>query len=150
VGQDYFQSNPAVQLCEAMMNSKSTIGPVLVCVLGLATIGLSPACAQNALGGAKTQQNKLGGVAKPAPAIGGATKMVSPPSPPKPGPVIGMTKPNSPGTPAPGSTGNAMGQTAGTPTSNPPVTAANKGGQVGASSLKCANGACTSRGAPKP
>jgi hypothetical protein len=131
------------------MNSKTATGLMLVSALGLAAAGLSSACAQNALGGAKTQQNKLGGVAKPAPAIGGATKMASPPSPPKPAPVIGMTKPSSPGGAA-GSTGNAMGQTPGTQKSNPPVTVANKGGQVGNANLKCASGACVVRGAPKP
>ena len=108
------------------MKSKATIGPVLVCVLGITATGFSSACAQNALGGAKAQQNKLGGVAKPAPAIGGAIKPVSPPSPPKPAPVVGMAKPTS------------------------PVTPPNKGGTVVTSSnLKCASGACTSRG-PKP
>jgi hypothetical protein len=133
------------------MNSKATIGPVLVCVLGITTAGFSSACAQNALGGAKTQQNKLGGVAKPAPAIGGAIKPVSPPSPPKPAPVVGMAKPNSLGTPAPVSTGGTtIGQISGAARPNQPVTPPNKGGTVVTSSnLKCASGACTSRG-PKP
>ena len=127
------------------MNSKATIGPTLVCVLAIAAVGISPVCAQTALGGAKTQQSKLGGVAKPAPMIGGATvKPVSPPSPPKPAPVVGMAKPNALGTPAPVSTGNGATPVAARP--NPPVTPPNKGGTVvTTSNLKCGSGACTSR-----
>ena len=55
----------------------------------------SPAFAQSTLGGAKTQQNKIGGLAKPAPVIGGAVTHT--PSPPKPGPVVNTVKPTSPG-----------------------------------------------------
>jgi hypothetical protein len=136
------------------MNGKAMIGPTLACALAIAAVGISPACAQSALGGAKTQQNKLGGVAKPAPVIGGATiKPVSPPSPPKPGPVVGMAKPNSLGTPTPGSIGNGAtpGQMAGATRQNPPFTPPNKGGTVvtTSSNLKCGSGACTTRG-PKP
>jgi hypothetical protein len=136
------------------MNNSATIKWILAGAFGIAAIGLSSASAQSALGGAKTQQNKLGGVTKPAPVIGGATiKPVSPPSPPKPAPVVGLAKPNTLGTPAPASTniGATPGQTAGAARQNPPVTPPNKGGTVvtTSSNLKCGSGACTSRG-PKP
>ena len=136
------------------MNSKAMIGTTLACALAIAAVGISSVSAQTALGGAKTQQNKLGGVTKPAPVIGGATiKPVSPPSPPKPAPVVGLAKPNTLGTPAPASTGIGAtpGQTAGAARPNPPVTPPNKGGTVVTTStnLKCGSGACTSRG-PKP
>ncbi len=132
------------------MNSKATIGPTLACALAVVAMDISLACAQSALGGAKTQQNKLGGVAKPAPMIGGAViKPVSPPGPPKPGPVIGLTKPNSLSTPAPGSTGNGAtpGQISGAARQNPPLTTPNKTSTVvtTSSNLKCGSGACTSR-----
>ena len=134
------------------MNGKATIGPMLACVLGIATVDISSGYAQTALGGAKTQQNKLGGVAKPAPVIGGATiKPVSPPPAPRPGPVVGMAKPNSPGGPAPASTGIGAtpGQTAGATRQSPTFTPPNKGGTVVTTptNLKCGSGACTSRGA---
>jgi hypothetical protein len=106
----------------------------------------SPAFAQSTLGGAKPQQNKIGGVAKPAPVVGGAvTHTPSPPTPPKPGPVVNTVKPVSPGATTPGMTSNA----AITQRPNPPVTAPKPTGAVVTSNLKCANGACTSKG-PKP
>jgi hypothetical protein len=132
------------------MNSKAMIELTLVCALAVMAMDISPACAQSALGGAQTQQNKLGGVAKPAPVIGGAAiKPVSPPSPPKPAPVVGLAKPNTLGTPAPGSVGN--GATPVATRQNPPFTPPNKGGTVVTTStnLKCGSGACTTRG-PKP
>lgn len=132
------------------MNNSATIKWILAGALGIAAAGVSPGFAQSTLGGAKAQQNKLGGVAKPAPVIGGATiKPISPPTPPKPGPVIGLTKPNSLGTPAPGSTGNGAtpSQISGAAKPNPPYTPPNKGGTVvtTSSNLKCGSGACTSR-----
>jgi len=130
------------------MNS-TTMKWMLTGALGIFIANVAPADAQSTLGGAKTQQNKIGGVAKPAPVIGGAAiHTPSPPTPPKPGPVVNIAKPGSPGTPTPGTTGNtaAMGQT---PRPNPPVTPPNKGGPVVTSNLKCASGACVSKG-PKP
>jgi hypothetical protein len=136
------------------MNNSTTIKWVLACVLGISAAGLSAADAQSTLGGAKTQQNKIGGAAKPPAVVGGAIKPISPPSPPKPGPVAGMAKPNSPtSTPTPASIGNGMtpGQTSAAAKPNPPITPPNKGKTVvtASSNLKCASGACTSRG-PKP
>ena len=103
----------------------------------------SPAFAQSTLGGAKTQQNKIGGLAKPAPVIGGAVTHT--PSPPKPGQVVNTVKPTSPGATTSGMTSNA----ALTQRPNPPVTAPKPTSAVVTSNLKCANGACTSKG-PKP
>src|ERR1700722_4049930 len=128
------------------MNNSATIKWILAGALGIATIGLSPASAQSTLGGPKTPQNKIGGVAKPAPVVGGATfHTPAPPTPPKPGPVANLAKPNSPaGTPTPGSTGSAP--TPGAAKPNPPYTPPNKGGTVVTASqnLKCGSGACTS------
>jgi hypothetical protein len=133
------------------MNDSATIKWMLVWVLGISAAGLSPACAQSALGGAKTQQNKLGGVAKPAAAIGGAAiHTPSPPTPPKPGPVAGLAKPTSPGTVTPGATGaTPPGPNAGNTRPSPPVTPPSKSAAVVTSNLKCGSGACTSKG-PKP
>jgi hypothetical protein len=130
--------------------NNTTMKWMAIGALGISIAGVAPAQAQSTLGGAKTQQNKIGGVAKPAPVIGGAAIHTPPPTPPKPGPVVNIAKPGSPGTPTPGTTGNtaAMGQTPG-PRPNPPVTPPNKGGAVVTSNLKCASGACASKG-PKP
>ncbi len=126
------------------MNTR-TIRLMLTAALGLALA--SPACAQTTLGGAKTQQNKIGGVAKPAPSVGGAVVHTPPPPPPKP--MMNTLKPTTPGVTTPGLTSNAaLNQPTG-PRPNPPVTPPNKGGTVVTSNLKCANGACTSKG-PKP
>jgi len=124
-------------------------GWLLACALGVAAASISPADAQSTLGGAKPQQNKIGGVAKPPPAVGGTPNHAyTPPTPPKPGPVIGMTKP---GSPTPGATGTSTPgvQTAGNPRPNPPVTPPNKGSSVvtASSNLKCASAACTPKGA---
>lgn len=137
------------------MNNKAMIGLMLAGTLGIAGADMSSAIAQSTLGGAKTPQNKIGGVAKPAPVIGGATvHSYSPPAPPKP--VIGMAKPGSPGPVTPGisgATGNAMasGQISGPPKQTPPVTAPNKGKPVvtAASTPKCASGTCPPK-VPKP
>jgi hypothetical protein len=51
------------------MNTQ-TIKLILAGSLGIALASTSPALAQTTLGGAKTQQNKIGGVAKPAPVVG--------------------------------------------------------------------------------
>jgi hypothetical protein len=128
------------------MNDSATIKWILAGALGIAAMGLSSAFAQSTLGGPKTPQNKIGGVAKPAPVIGGAT--IHTPTPltaPKPGPLAGLAKPNSStGTPTPGPTSGAAKP-------NPPYTPPNKGGTAVTASqnLKCGSGACTSKG-PKP
>jgi hypothetical protein len=132
------------------MNTKTMIGWTLACVIGVAIAGLSSADAQSMIGGAKTQQNKIGGAAKPAPVVGGSIKPITPPSPPKPGPVIGMAKPNSPaGTPPAIGNGMTPGQTSAKP--NPPVIPPNKGKTVvtASSSPKCTPGTCAPK-APKP
>jgi hypothetical protein len=131
------------------MNSKAMIGWTLACVLGVAAGSISPADAQSTIGGAKTQQNKIGGAAKPPPVIGGAIKPITAPSPPKPAPIIGMAKPNSPAGPTPGSTGSAPQpiQTSAAAKQIPPVTPPKKSKILAASNLKCGSGACTSRGA---
>ena len=112
--------------------------------------------AQSTLGGAKPQQNKIGGIAKPPPVVGGATiHATSPPNPPKPGPVVNLA--NKPGAltqgSSMGSTGSSKlsGQTAGNTAPHPPFTPSGKGGTVvsASSNLKCAGGACMSKG-PKP
>jgi hypothetical protein len=137
------------------MNNSATIKWILAGALGIAAIGLSSASAQSTLGGPKTPQNKIGGVAKTAPVIGGATiHTPTPPTPPKPGPIAGLAKPNSlTGTPTPGSTGSAPTpvQTSGATKQNPPVTPPNKGKTVvtASSTPKCASGACLPKG-PKP
>jgi hypothetical protein len=105
---------------------------------GLFIASVAPADAQSTLGGAKTQQNKIGGVAKPAPVIGGAAIHTPPPNPPKP--VVNIAKPASPGV-TPTANTAALGQAPG-PRPNPP----NKGGPVVTSNLKCASGACASKG----
>ena len=133
------------------MNNSVTIKRMLVCVLGIFIANVSSADAQSTLGGAKPQQNKLGGVAKPAPVIGGATiHTPSPPTLPKPGPVAGLAKPTSTGTVTPGATGaTPPGPTAGNTRPNPPVTPPSKSAAVVTSNLKCGSGACVSKG-PKP
>ena len=108
--------------------------------------------AQSTLGGAKQQQNKIGGVAKPPPVVGGAIVHTAlPPNPPKPAPVVNLA--NKPGALTPGSTGlsNLSGQTAGNTAPHPPFTPPGKGSAVvsASSNLKCAGGACASKG-PKP
>jgi hypothetical protein len=131
------------------MNTR-TIRLMLAGSLGIAIASTSSALAQSTLGGAKTQQNKIGGVAKPAPVVGGAViHTPPPPTPPKPGPVVNAVKPTSPGATTPNLTSNAALHQPPGPRPNPPVTPPNKGGPVVTSNLKCANGVCTSKG-PKP
>jgi hypothetical protein len=121
---------------------------ILAGALGIALA--SPAYAQTTLGGAKQQQNKIGGVAKPAPSVGGAViHTPSPPTPPKPGLVVNTTKPTSPGVVTPSTTSSAALSQPPGPRPNPPVNTPKPGGAVVTSNLKCANGACTSKG-PKP
>jgi hypothetical protein len=123
------------------MNSQTMIGGMLAATLWIASV--PAALAQSTLGGAKTQQNKIGGAAKPAPVVGGA--VIHPPTLPKPSPVANTVKPISPGVTTAGMTSNAaLNQRP-----NPPVTAPKPTGAVVTSNLKCANGACTSKG-PKP
>ncbi|MGA2058086.1 MAG: hypothetical protein ABSG88_22620 [Bradyrhizobium sp.] len=133
------------------MNNKAMIGWMMACALGVAAGSMSPADAQSTIGGAKTQHNTVGGAAKPPPVVGGAIKPITPPGPPKPGPVIGIAKPNSPvGVPTPGSTGSGTPPTLAATKPIPPVTPPKKGKTVvAASNLKCSGGACTSR-VPKP
>lgn len=128
--------------CEATMNNTTMIRLMLAGVLGIAAASIPPAHAQSTLGGAKQQQNKIGGVAKPAPVVGGATvHTATPPAPKSPG-LAG--KPGPTGTPT--TTANALGQ-AQQPT--PPVTTSRKSGAVVTNNMKCAGGACTSV-VPKP
>jgi hypothetical protein len=116
--------------------------------VGLFIASVAPVDAQSTLGGAKTQQNKIGGVAKPAAVIGGATiRTPSPPTPPKPGAVVNIAKPGSPGLGTPNTTANtaALGQAPG-PRPNPPVTPPNKGGAVAASNVRCSSDTCGPKG----
>jgi hypothetical protein len=133
------------------MNDKAMIGWTLACVLAVAVGTIPEACAQSTLGGAKTQQVRIGGAAKPPPVIGGSIKPITPPTPPKPHPVVGIVRPNSLAV-TPPAIGNATtpGPTPATTRQNPLVTPPNKGKTFTASSnLKCASGACASRG-PRP
>ena len=115
---------------------------LLAICLSAAFAGASPALAQTTLGGATTQQNRIGGVAKPAPVVGGAVNH-TPPPPPPPKPVVSTFKPATPGVIAPSTkTSATLGQPPG-PRPNPPVTPQKP---VVTSNLKCANGVCTSRG----
>ena len=129
--------------------NNTTIRLMLTAALGLAITNVPSVDAQTTLGGARPQQNKIGGLAKPAPVVGGATVHAYAPVPPKP-PVVNFA--NKPGTTSPGSIGavRPLGQTAGNPPPHPLFTPPNKGKSntvVGASSnLKCSGGACTSRG----
>jgi len=109
--------------------------------LGIFIAGVAPAQAQSTLGGAKTQQNKIGGVAKPAPVIGGATIHTPPPTPPKP--VVNVAKPASPGVTPTASTA-ALGQ-APSPRPNPPVTPPNKSGPVVTSNVRCSSDTCAKK-----
>jgi hypothetical protein len=131
------------------MNKTITIGLLLTAALGLAISNVPSVDAQTTLGGSKPQQNKIGGVAKPAPVVGGATAHAYSSPPPKPVSVVGTIRPVSPGgvTP-PTTTANALGQASG-PRPNPPITTSKKSGAVVTSNMKCAGGVCTSR-VPKP
>jgi hypothetical protein len=111
----------------------------------------SPGLTQTAVGGAtKTKQNTVGGMAKPAPALGGAvapasvgTKPASVGNATRPGPAVGAT--------TAGSAGNAatQGAAASAARQNLTATAPNKGKTVvgTTSNLKCGGGACVVRGA---
>jgi hypothetical protein len=132
-------TNRSAQTRGTAMNNKTAIGWMLAGMLALSCADVSPASAQTSLGGAKAPQNKIGGVAKPAPVLGGAPRTPSSVSLPKPAPVTGMTKPVTTGTVAtPGQTFGARQNLSGAPT--------NRSGAVVTSNLKCASGACTSRG----
>jgi hypothetical protein len=123
------------------MNHRVIIRLTLAGALGVAIA--SPAHAQSTLGGVKPQQNKIGGVAKPPPVVGGATiHTPSPPTPPKPGPVVNLAKPGPTVTPTPnaGTTGPRPNAAVMTPFPD-------KDGKV--ANLKCVSGACMSKG-PKP
>lgn len=124
------------------MNNTTMMKWVAIGALGMFIASVSAADAQSTLGGAKTQQNKIGGVAKPAPVIGGAAIHTPPPKP-----VVGTIKPALPGTVTAGTTANtaALGQAPG-PRPNPPVTPPGKNAKVITSNLKCGSGACASKG----
>ena len=126
--------------------TNTTIALMLTVALGVAIAGVPQADAQSTLGGVKPQQNKIGGVAKPPSALGGASTHTYSPPPPKPAPVVGTVNPGSTGV-APTTTVNASGQTA---TPHPaPITTSKKSGAVVTSNMKCSGGVCTSV-VPKP
>jgi hypothetical protein len=117
------------------MNKTMTAGWMLAGALSVGIMSLSPAAAQSALGGAKLQQNKIGGVAKPAPIVGGAnTHATVAPKPPVPV-VVSRSAP-----PTPGAVGGVApagqqpsGRAAGNARVNPAVVTPNKsGGALGA------------------
>jgi hypothetical protein len=133
------------------MKIRALAAAILVGTLALAVSDTG--FAQSTLGGAKQQQNKIGGVAKPPPVVGGAIAHTAlPPNPPKPAPVVNLA--NKPGALTPGSSvgstgpSNLSGQTAGNTAPHPPFTPPGKGSAVvsTSSNLKCAGGACASKG----
>src|ERR1700744_4563039 len=77
------------------MNKQAMIQLILASAFGITVASASPVQAQSTLGGAKTQQNKIGGVAKPTPVVGGATIHTPPPGPPKTSPVVNLAKPGT-------------------------------------------------------
>jgi hypothetical protein len=126
----------------------TTRAMVMAFLLGALFTAVShPGLAQNALGGAvKTKQSTVGGIAKPAPVVGGAATPAAVGT--KPASIGGVAKPGSVA-PTPGSPGiatNAAGSS--TAKQTPPVSPPNKGGAVvtTSSSLKCAAGACVAKG----
>jgi hypothetical protein len=126
--------------------NNTTLKRMAIGAAGLFIASVVPADAQSTLGGAKTQQNKIGGMAKPPPVIGGATiHTPSPPTPPKP--VVNMARPGSTGVVTPNTTANAaaLGQAGGSHP-NPPLSPPNRSGPGSTANLKCASGACMSRG----
>jgi hypothetical protein len=140
------------------MKFKLTVSAVLFGALSIFVA--QPARAQNAIGGAvKTKPNTVGGLAKPAPVLGGASTPTSPGV--KPAAIGTVAKPNVAGTtPIPGSTGStatssataspgASGAPAAMARPNQLPAAQNKGKTAGpvVSNLKCGGGACVARGA---
>ena len=109
---------------------------------GLALAASDMGYAQTTLGGAKPQQNRIGGVAKPPPVVGGAAVHAYSPPPPKP--VVNLA--NKPGTQKPGATTPSALAATNTRVPNAPVMTPipNKDGKV--ANLKCVSGACMSRG----
>lgn len=130
------------------MNNTTIIRLMLAGVLGIAAANIPSTYAQSTLGGAKPQQNKIGGVAKSAPVVGGAmVHTPSPPAPKPPAPAVNLaSKPGSTSTPTPTTAANALGQA---PQPTPPVTPSKKSGAVVTNNMKCAGGACSSV-VPKP
>ncbi len=130
------------------MNTNTMVKLVLTAALSVAIASVSSAYAQSTLGGAKQQQNKIGGVAKPAPTLGGAVVHTPSPSAPKPpAPAVNLAgKPGSTGTATPTTTANAQGQA---PQATPTATTSKKSGAVVTNNMKCSGGACTSV-VPKP
>src|ERR1700727_3513569 len=124
--------------------NNTTMKWMLTGALGIFIASVVPVQAQSTLGGAKTQQNKIGGVAKPAPVIGGAAIHTPPPTPPKP--VVNIAKPASPRV-TPTANNAALGQAPG-PRPNPPVTPPSKGGAVITSNVRCSSDTCAKT--PKP
>ena len=121
--------------------NNTTMKWMLTGALGIFIASVVPVQAQSTLGGAKTQQNKIGGVAKPAPVIGGAAIHTPPPTPPKP--VVNIAKPASPGV-TPTANTAALGQAPG-PRPNPPVTPPNKSGPVVTSNVRCSSDTCAKK-----
>ena len=121
--------------------NNSTITWMLAGAISVALVTIAPVQAQSTLGGAKPQQNKIGGVAKPAPVIGGTNTHNTPPTPPKPGVVANVVKP---ATSTPPSTGATTPSGPTTTNTRPNPSTQSKG--TGVANLKCAAGACTSKG----
>src|SRR5579863_4342298 len=119
--------------------NNATLKWMAIGALGIFVANVAPVAAQSTLGGAKTQQNKIGGVAKPAPVVGGATIHTPPPGAPKTGPVVNLAKPGAT-TPSSAATGTRPNAAVMTPLPD-------KDGKV--ANLKCVSGACMSKG-PKP
>ena len=122
------------------MSKSIKTGWMLAGMLGIAVtiMSCSWAAAQSALGGARLQQNKIGGVAKPAPVVGGAnTHATITPKPPSPM-IVGR-----PASPMPGAVGGIVpagqasaAQAAGNARVNSPVMTPNKSGAALAGSSK--------------
>src|ERR1700761_7706454 len=81
--------------------NNTTMKWMLTGALGIFIASVVPVQAQSTLGGAKTQQNKIGGVAKPAPVVGGASIHTPPPGAQKTGPVANLAKPGTAATTPP-------------------------------------------------
>jgi hypothetical protein len=129
------------------MKLRALAAPLLIGALAFAVC--DTALGQSTLGGAKQQQNRIGGVARPAPVVGGAAvHNTMPPNPPKPGPVVNLA--NKPGALTVGSMGLSKppGQTIGNTAAHPPLSPPGRTSTVvsASSNLKCAGGACTSKG----
>jgi hypothetical protein len=118
---------------------------ILAGAIGVSLAAAASVQAQSTLGGAKPQQNKIGGVAKPAPVIGGANTDAPAPNSLKSGPVANVAKPST-STPGSPGTSTPSGPTISNTRPNPqPI----QGKGTSVANLKCSGGACTSKG-PRP